>query len=95
MRPLSSKPNVSFEISSVPGRSNSGSWKLRPSSPPVSHDSCEASTRKADATASVIMAKKIASTRSENSPMASASSIASGRPIATPVATAAQLGPIE
>ncbi len=79
----------------MPGRSNSGSWKLRPSSPPVSHDSCDASTRNADATASVIIAKNIASTRNENRPMASASSIASGRPITTPVATAAQLGPIE
>jgi hypothetical protein len=92
---LISKPNVLFESSTVPGRSNSGSWKLRPSSPPVSHDSCEARTRKADATASVIIAKKIASTRSENRPIASASSVASGRPIATPEATAAQLGPIE
>ena len=41
------------------------------------------------------MAKKIASTRSENSPMQSASSAASGSPIASPVATAAQFGPIE
>lgn len=50
---------------------------------------------KAEATASVIMAKKIASTRSENRPTASASSIASNRPIAIPAAIAAQLGPIE
>ena len=43
---------------------------MRPSSPPVSQDSCEASIRKADATASVIIAKKIARTRSENRPIA-------------------------
>ncbi len=79
----------------MPGRSNSGSWKLRPSSPPVSHDNCEASTRKAEATAKVIIAKKIASTRNENSPIPSASSIASGRPTTAPVATAAQFGPME
>ena len=57
----------------VPGRSSSGTRKLRPSSPPVSQESCEASTAKADATASVIMAKKIVCTRSENSPITSAS----------------------
>ena len=79
----------------MPGRSNSGNWKLRPSSPPVSHDNCEAKTRKADATASVIIAKNIASTLNENSPIARASSMASGRPVTTAVATAAQLGPIE
>ncbi|MHC2623294.1 hypothetical protein ACVIW2_005326 [Bradyrhizobium huanghuaihaiense] len=94
MRPLTSKPNRFLEISTVPGRSSSGSWKLRPSSPPVSHESCEANTWKAEATASVIMAKKIAATRSENRPMASASSAASGRPVTMPVATAAQFGPM-
>ena len=61
----------------------------------MSHDNCDASTRKAEATASVIIAKKIASTRNEKSPIASASSIASGRPVTTPVATAAQFGPME
>ncbi len=90
-----SNPNVALEIKTVPGRSSSGNWKLRPSSPPVSQDSCEASTWKAEATASVIMAKKIAATRSENSPIARASSIASGRPMTMPVATASQLGPSE
>ena len=45
--------------------------KVRPSSPPVKSDSCEASVWNAEATASVIIAKKIARTRSENRPMAS------------------------
>jgi hypothetical protein len=47
--------------------------KVRPSSPPVNSDSCEASVWKAAATASVIIEKKIARTRSENRPMANAS----------------------
>ena len=58
-------------LSSNPGESSSGTLKLRPSSPPVKSDSCEASVRKAEATASVIMAKKIAFTRNENSPISS------------------------
>jgi hypothetical protein len=41
------------------------------------------------------MAKKIASTRSENSPMPSASNAASGRPMARPTATAVHVGPME
>ena len=67
MRPVTSTPKALKKV--VPGRSSSGTRKLRPSSPPVSHESCEASTAKADATASVIMAKKIVCTRSENSPI--------------------------
>ena len=56
-----------------PGDSNSGTRKVRPSSPPVKSESCEASVRKAEATASVIMAKKMAFTRSENNPISSES----------------------
>jgi hypothetical protein len=48
--------------------------KLRPSSPPVKSLNCEARVWKALATASVIIAKKIAFTRSENSPTTSDSS---------------------
>ena len=49
-----------------PGLSISGTRKERPSSPPVMSDSCAARMAKADATASVTMAKKMARTRSEN-----------------------------
>ena len=95
MRPVTATPSTSRGMNTVPGCSNSGTRKLRPSSPPVSHDSCEASTRKADATASVIIAKKIVCTRSENSPIASASSAASGSAIASPSAIASQRAPSE
>ncbi|MCY1378000.1 hypothetical protein D9M69_656020 [compost metagenome] len=56
-------------------------------------DSCEASVWNAEATASVIIAKKIARTRSEKRPMASESTseIASDAP--SPTSTAPQLGP--
>ena len=45
------------------------------------------------ATASVIMAKKIARTRSENSPMTSASATETMSAISVPSATEAQVGP--
>jgi len=74
-----------------PGDSSSGTRKLRPSSPPVKSDNCEASVRKAEATASVIMAKKIAFTRSENRPMSSDSSSEIKSAQNTPTASAPQL----
>ena len=82
-------------MNAVPGCSSSGTRKLRPSSPPVSQESCEASTAKADATASVIMAKKIVCTRSENSPITSASSAASGSATSSPSPIASQRAPSE
>ena len=75
------------------GDSSSGTLKLRPSSPPVTSDSCEASVWKAEATASVIMAKKMALTRSENSPTASDSTNDSASAQSRPTASAAQVGP--
>src|SRR5437773_2206991 len=63
----------------VAGCSASGTLKLRPSSPPVKSDSCDASVRNADATASVIIAKKIAFTRKLNRPISSASQRLRGR----------------
>jgi hypothetical protein len=77
----------------VPGRSASGTLKLRPSSPPVKSDSCEASVRKAEATASVIIAKKIAFTRRLNRPMTSDSSSETTSAAAVPSSTAPQPGP--
>ena len=78
---------------SVPGCSASGTLKLSPSSPPVKSDSCEASVRKAEATASVIMAKKIAFTRRLNRPMSSDRTSETASAHTTPSATASQPGP--
>ena len=47
-------------------------------------DSCEASVRKAEATASVIMAKKMALTRSENRPISNDSSVDTSSAHTTP-----------
>ena len=73
-RPSIDAPSSVSSNSSNDGCSTSGTWKLSPSSPPVNSDSCEASVWNAAATASVIIAKKIAFTRRLNSPIASASS---------------------
>ena len=78
---------------SVPGLRASGSLKVRPSSPPVKSDSCEASVAKAEATARVIMAKKMARTRRLNRPMTSESSSETTSATAMPPASAGQLGP--
>ncbi len=97
-RPLSETgpkgPSKSSSISAKPGDSSSGRRKVRPSSPPVMSDSCEASVRKAEATASVIMAKKIARTRSENRPMSSDSSNESSSAPTAPTTSAHQVGPM-
>ena len=77
-----------------PGRSMGGTWNDRPSSPPVTSESCDASTLKAYATASVTIAKNIDCTRSENSPIASASATAKTSAPAAPSASAPQPGPI-
>jgi hypothetical protein len=77
----------------VLGISSAGSLKLRPSSPPVRSDSCEASVWNAAATASVIMAKKMARTRSENSPTASDSTSDTASDAPSPIASASQVGP--
>jgi hypothetical protein len=73
--------------------STAGSLKFRPSSPPVKSESCEARIWKNDATARVIMAKKIALTRSESRPMAKASTIEKTRHTAMPSARLAHEGP--
>ena len=77
-----------------PGDSTSGILKVRPSSPPVNSESCDASVWKAAATASVIMLKKIARTRSENSPIATASTSDSTSAMAMPLNSAPQPGPM-
>ena len=87
-------PKKGSSANSKLGEISSGSLNVRPSSPPVNHESCDASVWNADATASVIIAKKIALTRSENRPTAndSTSEINSDRP--KPVSTAPQPGPM-
>ena len=57
-------------------------------------DSCDARVWNAAATASVIMEKKIARTRSENRPIASASTNESASDTARPAAMADQPGPM-
>jgi hypothetical protein len=64
-----------------------------PSSPPVKSESCEARIWKNAATARVIMAKKMARTRSERSPMASAIASVTTRHTAMPSARLPQVGP--
>src|ERR1700680_1510871 len=66
------------------GRRISGTRKARPSCPPVSQLSCDARIANALATASVIIAKKIARTRSENRPMRNANATASTMPSMVP-----------
>ena len=72
MRPLTSTPSTATRAADARAqqlRHAEGAAVLAAGEP----ESCEASTAKADATASVIMAKKIARTRSENRPITSAS----------------------
>ena len=78
---------------SVPGRSASGTLKVRPSSPPVKSESCEASVANAEATASVIMAKKIARTRRLNRPITSERTSETTSAQAMPRASAGHVGP--
>jgi hypothetical protein len=78
----------------VLGIKSAGSLKLRPSSPPVRSDSCEASVWNAAATASVIMAKKMARTRSENKPTASESTNDTASDAPSPTASASQVAPM-
>ena len=78
----------------MPGCSAAGTLKVRPSSPPVKSESCEASVANADATASVIMAKKIARTRRLNRPMRSERTSETTSAQAMPSASAGQVGPI-
>ena len=80
-------------MNSVDGRSKSGSWKFSPSSPPVRSLSCEHSVMKADATASVIIAKKMAFTRRLARPMPSASTALSASAATKPMPSDAQSGP--
>jgi hypothetical protein len=77
----------------VAGRRSSGRRKFSPSSPPVKSLSCEARVRQAEATASVIMAKKIALTRSEARPISSDSSSEAASAPARPMPTEPQPGP--
>ena len=67
---------------------------MRPSSPPVRSESCDARIRNAEATASVIIAKKIVRTRRLNRPIRTASTSAIARPAKTPTATASQPAPM-
>ena len=67
--------------------------KVNPSSPPVNSASCEASVRKAEATARVIMAKKMARTRKENSPITKASRNDRTNAQTNPTISAHQVGP--
>ena len=62
-------PSTGMSISVKPGRSISGTRNERPSSPPVMSESCAARMAKAEATASVTMAKKMARTLSEKRPI--------------------------
>src|SRR5918997_1022363 len=65
-------PSTGSARSRKAGRSCGGSWNDRPSSPPVTVESWEARTATAEATASVIIEKKIALTRRDRRPMAAA-----------------------
>ena len=67
------RPIAGMSSNTVPGRSSGGTRNERPSSPPVYSESWLARIAKADATASVIMAKKIARTRSDRRPITNAS----------------------
>ena len=69
VRPVIAVPSTGRSMSVKPGRSISGTRNERPSSPPVMSESCAARMAKAEATASVTMAKKMARTRSENRPI--------------------------
>jgi len=80
-------------MNSVDGRSTSGSWKFRPSSPPVKSLSCEARVMKAEATASVIMAKKMAFTRRLARPMPRASTALRARAAMKPMPSDVQSDP--
>ena len=80
-------PKISMSVRKA-GVSSRGIRMFMPSSPPVSHDSCDTSTATAEATASVIMAKKIARTREENSAMTKASITASTMPDSVPNSSA-------
>ena len=60
----------------------------------MSPESWETSTATADATASVIMAKKMARTRSENSPISKASKAAISAPETEPTSRASKPRPI-
>ncbi len=87
------RPKTGSESRRKAGRNCGGSWNERPSSPPVTVDICEARTAAADATASVIIEKKIARTRSDSRPMATARTAESINAAATPIATEVQVGP--
>ncbi len=79
-------------MSSNEGESKAGTENVSPSSPPVNDESCDASVRKAEATASVIMAKKMARTRNENRPTSSDNNSDTSKAAATPSASAPQPG---
>ena len=91
--PSSSRPKISLSKGSNEGPSHSGLRKVRPSSPPVKSLSCEARVWKAVATASVIMAKKMAFTRRLKSPINSDSKTETTTAPSSPSATAAQPAP--
>ncbi|MCY1304789.1 hypothetical protein D9M70_545580 [compost metagenome] len=92
--PVSGTPSSSASPIEKPGRSISGTLKVSPSSPPVHSDSCDTSVANAVATASVIIAKKIARTRSENRPIRNASSAETASAPTAPTASAPHPGSI-
>jgi len=92
--PSISRPSTSVSKGSKDGLSQAGFLKFRPSSPPVNSLNCEARVWKAVATASVIMAKKMAFTRRLNRPINKASSSETTNATASPRPTAAQPGPM-
>src|SRR5574343_644739 len=87
-------PSQSSSIKENPGDSSSGTRKVRPSSPPVMSDSCDARVKNAEATAKVIMAKKMARTRSENNPINRDNINDKTSADATPTPMASQVGPM-
>ena len=93
-RPPTVTPSSGSSSRRKPGRSSSGTLNVIPSSPPVRFDSCEARIAKNDATASVIIAKKIALTRSENKPIRKESTSDIESAATVPAAMAPQLGSI-
>ena len=93
MRPVTAMPSSGTSISVKPGRSISGTRNERPSSPPVMSESCAARMAKAEATASVTMAKKMARTRSENRPIRKASAMPATSAMARPASAAVQVAP--
>ena len=94
MRPLMTIPITGSSNSLNAGWNTCGILKVMPSSPPVHSDSCDIKVENAVATASVIMAKNTARTRSENKPITVARITESRMANPVPTASAVQPGSI-